>query len=91
MKRALLLLALVVASCSDQPMPKVGDDVSVYGFDNDQRHLGEVAEVRGTWVRLRVIHNVFDDHGNSFNRDEDHRYWVDVSRFPAIKILPGDQ
>ena len=79
MKRALLLLALVVASCSDQPMPKVGNYVSLYGFDAHRSKHGVVAEVRGTWVRLGDPKRPGDK--------KDARHWVDVSRFPVITIV----
>lgn len=85
MKRALLLLALVVASCSDQPMPEVGDRITVSGLSNDSPYGGKVEEVRGTWVRL----------GEKRPGDKkDAGFWVDVSRFPVIKIFDlktGDQ
>ena len=84
MKRALLLLALVVASCSDQPMPKVGNYVLLYGFDASASKSGKVVEVRGTWVRLGYRSGEHGEH-------KDMGFWVDVSRFPAISISSGDQ
>ena len=82
MKRALLLLALVVASCSDQPMPKVGNRVFLYGFDSSASKGGKVLEVRGTWVRM--------GDPNRSGEHKDMGYWVDVSRFCAISIEPSD-
>lgn len=81
MKRALLLLALVVASCSDQPMPEVGDLITVSGVSNQlfNDHHGKVVEVRGTWVRLG------DPKRPGDKKDAGH--WVDVSRFPVITIV----
>jgi hypothetical protein len=79
MKRALLLLALVVASCSDQPMPEVGDRITVSGVSNDQPYGGKVVEVRGTWVRLGDTKRPGDK--------KDAGFWVDVSRFPVIRIV----
>ena len=58
MKRAILLLALALASCGGQPMPKVGEAVAFYSMTRGFKPpstLGVVKEIRGTWVRLDVL------------------------------------
>lgn len=62
-----------------QPMPKVGDRLSVFNFSSEPGPDGTVTEVRGTWVRLRKPLT-----------SEQAQYWINVSMYPAFRILPPE-